>query len=99
VTAWASQGPQQHCLLSLHPDKGGVVVALQSSAHYSGSAAGAALGAGVRLAQLPHLAAGVVALASICQLWLAIRSKSSPAAPDGKNHHSQARAAVEGGLS
>jgi predicted MFS family arabinose efflux permease len=104
ATAWASQGPQQHRLLSLHPDKGGVVVALQSSAHYSGSAAGAALGGlalvgGVRLAQLPYLAAGVAALALICQLWLAIRSKSSSAAPDSEDCHSKAFAAVEGDLS
>ncbi len=81
-----------------------MVVALQSSAHYSGSAAGAALGGlalvgGVPLAQLPYLAAAVAALASICQLWLAIRSKSSSAAANGEDCPSKAFVAVEGDLS
>jgi predicted MFS family arabinose efflux permease len=80
--AWSTQTPQQHRLLSLHPDKGSIVVALQSSAHYSGSAAGAAvgglaLGAGVSLTQLPTLAGLTLAVALIGQLVIAVWSRSS----------------------
>lgn len=81
VAAWSSQAPQQHRLLSLHPDKGSVVVALQSSAHYLGSAAGAALGglalaAGFHLAQLPMLSAGLCVLAFTGQLGVLAMARS-----------------------
>ncbi|WP_250517794.1 hypothetical protein [Caballeronia sp. INDeC2] len=81
VAAWSSQAPQQHRLLTLHPDKGSVVVALQSSAHYLGSAAGAALGgialgAGFRLAQLPLLSAGLCVLAFTGQLGVLAAARS-----------------------
>lgn len=81
AAAWSSQAPQQHRLLALHSDKGSVAVALQSSAHYSGSAAGAALGglalgAGVPLLQLPFLAGGLAAVALIGQICIAAWSRS-----------------------
>ncbi|HEX7907574.1 MAG TPA: MFS transporter [Paraburkholderia sp.] len=81
AAAWSSQAPQQHRLLSLHPDKGGIVVALQSSAHYLGSAAGAALGgvalaAGMRLTQLPLLSTGLIVLALSGQLGVAAWARS-----------------------
>lgn len=81
AAAWSSQAPQQHRLLTLHPDKAGVVVALQSSAHYLGSAAGAALGglalaAGIRLTQLPMLSTALVVIALSGQLGIALWAKS-----------------------
>ncbi len=82
AAAWSTQTPQQHRLLSLHPDKGGIAVALQSSAHYAGSAAGAAvgglaLGVGVSLTQLPALAGLMLAVALIGQIGIAVWSRSS----------------------
>lgn len=76
AAAWSSQGPQQYRLLSLHADKASVVVALQSSAHYLGSAAGAALcgGAlteGVGVNHLPMIAAALILLALSGQLGVA----------------------------
>jgi predicted MFS family arabinose efflux permease len=81
AAAWSSQGPQQHRLLSLHSDKGGIVVALQSSAHYLGSAAGAALGgialaAGMRFTQLPLLSTSLIVLALSGQLCVAAWARS-----------------------
>jgi len=82
AAAWSTQTPQQHRLLSLHPDKGSIVVALQSSAHYSGSGAGAAigglaLGAGVSLTQLPTVAGLMLAVALVGQIGIAMWSRSS----------------------
>jgi predicted MFS family arabinose efflux permease len=82
AAAWSTQTPQQHRLLSLHPDKGSIVVALQSSAHYSGSGAGAAigglaLGAGVSLTQLPTLAGLMLSVALVGQIGIAMWSRSS----------------------
>ena len=92
AAAWSTQTPQQHRLLSLHPDKGSIAVALQSSAHYGGSAAGAAvgglaLGAGVSLTQLPVLAGLMLAVALIGQIGIAVwnqfdRSRSDQSQPD-----------------
>ncbi|TAL97779.1 MAG: MFS transporter [Paraburkholderia sp.] len=81
IAAWSSQAPQQHRLLSLHPDKGSIVVALQSSAHYLGSAAGTALGglalaSGFSLTQLPLLSTGLIALALSAQLGVATWARS-----------------------
>lgn len=85
AAAWSSQAPQQHRLLALHSDKGGVAVALQSSAHYSGSAAGAALGglalgAGVSIVHLPFFAGGMAAVALIGQFCIAVWSGSGESA-------------------
>ena len=76
AAAWSSQAPQQHRLLSLHPENGSVVLALQGSAHYAGSAARAALGglalaAGASIRQLPLLSAGLVGAAMAGQLVIA----------------------------
>jgi predicted MFS family arabinose efflux permease len=81
AAAWSSQAPQQHRLLTLHPDKASIVVALQSSAHYLGSAAGAALGglalaAGIRLTQLPLLSTALVVIALSGQLGITVWAKS-----------------------
>nr|MCE4124494.1 MFS transporter [Burkholderia cepacia] len=81
VAVWSSQAPQQHRLLSLHPDKGNIVVALQSSAHYRGSAAGTALGGlalavGFRLTQLPLLCTGLIVLALSGQFGVAFWARS-----------------------
>ncbi|MBH1932805.1 MFS transporter [Streptomyces sp. AV19] len=64
---WALQVPQQHRLLELRPDRGPVVLALNSSALYLGSAVGSALGgaalsAGLAPRALPLAAAAVAAL-------------------------------------
>jgi len=82
AAAWSTQTPQQHRLLSLHPDKGSIAVALQSSAHYAGSAAGAAVGglalsAGVSLTQLPTLAGLMLAVALVGQIGIAVWSRFS----------------------
>lgn len=81
AAAWSSQGPQQYRLLSLHGDKASVVVALQSSAHYLGSAAGAALCGsalidGVRVNHLPLIAAGLILVALSGQIGIAARATS-----------------------
>lgn len=81
AAAWSTQTPQQYRLLSLHPDKGSIALALQSSAHYSGSAAGAAagglaLGAGVSPTQLPTLAGGTLLVAFVGQVWISLLSRS-----------------------
>lgn len=85
AAAWSSQAPQQHRLLSLHPDKGGIAVALQSSAHYSGSAAGAALGGflvstGITFERLPFLAGILAACALAAQVVIAFRKEPRPLA-------------------
>ena len=41
---WATQAPQQHILLKIHPKHGGPAVALNSSINYLGSAIGSAVG-------------------------------------------------------
>lgn len=84
AAAWSTQTPQQHRLMALHPDKGSIGVALQSSAHYSGISAGSALGGlalagGVPLTRLPLLAAGLVGLALIGQIGIALRIRPAPA--------------------
>ncbi len=84
AAAWSTQTPQQHRLISLHPDKGSIGVALQSSAHYSGISAGSALGGlalagGVPLMRLPLLAAVLVGLALIGQIGIALRIRPTPA--------------------
>ncbi|WP_171171035.1 MFS transporter [Streptomyces sp. I05A-00742] len=64
---WALQVPQQHRLLEARPDRGPVVLALNNSALYLGSAVGSALGglalsAGLDPGALPWAAAAVAAL-------------------------------------
>ncbi|GAA0431832.1 MFS transporter [Streptomyces luteireticuli] len=64
---WALQVPQQHRLLELRPDRGPVVLALNGSALYLGSAVGSAVGgvalsAGLAPRTLPWAAAAVAAL-------------------------------------
>ncbi|CAN7750590.1 MFS transporter [Caballeronia sp. LjRoot34] len=76
VAAWGSQAPQQHRLLTLRPRQGNAAVALHSSAHYLGSAVGAALGgsaiaAGVHVSSLPLLAAGVLSIVTAVQICIA----------------------------
>jgi predicted MFS family arabinose efflux permease len=70
---WSSQAPQQHALHSIEPKHGAVVVALNSSANYLGSAIGAALGglviaAGILPAHLPYIAGSIAVLAFIGQI-------------------------------
>ncbi len=78
---WGAQAQQQHRLLSLKPEQGSTAVALHSSAHYLGSAAGAALfGAalaiGVHVVNLPRLSLGILAIALIGQIAIAWTSRS-----------------------
>jgi predicted MFS family arabinose efflux permease len=101
AAAWSSQAPQQHRLLSLHPDKGSVAVALQSSAHYSGSAAGAALGglavgAGVAFEQLPLLAGALAAVALIAQIVIALRQQHRAPSESAMTEPVGLRAAIKG---
>lgn len=70
---WALQVPQQHRLLELRPDRGPVVLALNSSALYLGSAVGSALGgvalsAGLTPRALPWATAAVAALGLVAHL-------------------------------
>lgn len=72
AAGWSSQAPQQHTLLSIHPEHGSIVVALNSSANYLGSSIGAALGGiiislGILPAYLPYFAATAAAIALILQ--------------------------------
>ncbi|MFI7098429.1 MFS transporter [Streptomyces sp. NPDC050161] len=67
AAGWAFQVPQQHRLLELSADRGPIVLALNNSALYLGSAVGSALGglalaAGLAPYALPWVAAGVAAL-------------------------------------
>ncbi|MGV7243652.1 MFS transporter [Caballeronia sp. M23-90] len=78
VAAWGSQAPQQHRLLSLQPEHGSTAVALHSSAHYLGSAVGAALGgfalaAGTPVSKLPLFALVIVLVTLAIQLLIASR--------------------------
>ena len=76
---WASQGPQQHTLLTLKPEPGSVAVALNGVANDLGGAVGAALGgrgqvlAGI--AALPVTAAGVAVSAPALQLAILPRRR------------------------
>ncbi|MGY2051628.1 MFS transporter [Methylobacterium sp. JK268] len=84
LLGWASQAPQQHRLLAAHPGHGAAAVALNSSANYLGSAAGALLGGllldgGAAPRHLPLAAAAAVALA----LGLSAVRFRRPARPPG----------------
>lgn len=75
---WASQTPQQHALLQLHPNHGAASVALNSSANYLGSAVGSALFgfamlSGLTPSQLPF-AAGCLVLVTLLGQWGIISS-------------------------
>lgn len=64
AAGWALQVPQQHRLLALRAERGTIVLALNNSALYLGSAIGSALGglalgAGLAPHALPWAAAGV----------------------------------------
>ncbi|MEC4015095.1 MFS transporter [Streptomyces sp. H27-D2] len=81
---WALQVPQQHRLLALRPDRGPVVLALNNSALYLGSAVGSALGglalaAGLAPYVLPWIAAGVAALGLLLHALTAVRVPSGTA--------------------
>ncbi|OAJ33713.1 Purine efflux pump PbuE [Piscirickettsiaceae bacterium NZ-RLO1] len=76
---WSSLAPQQHTLLSIQPQQGAAVVALNGSCNYLGSAVGAMLGGvlisyGVLPAYLPYWAGVVSFLALISQIFIVIRS-------------------------
>lgn len=75
ASGWSSQAPQQHILLSTHPQHGSIVVALNSSANYLGSSIGAALGGviislGIMPSTLPYFAGSVAAVAFIVQFFV-----------------------------
>ena len=78
ATGWSSQAPQQHALLTMEPNHGAIVVALNSSANYLGSALGAGLGGlvlgmGLLPAHLPYIAGGMALLACLGQLLIVKR--------------------------
>ena len=82
IAGWGSQAPQQHRLLSLQPQHGSTAVALHSSAHYLGSAVGAALGGialtrGISTSSLPWLAAVFIAVTLTIQLAISIHRNKS----------------------
>lgn len=73
LCGWASLAPQQHVLLQANPADGATAVAANASANYLGSALGATIGsllvaAHVAPTVLCGSAAGVAALALLCQL-------------------------------
>jgi predicted MFS family arabinose efflux permease len=74
VAVWGSQAPQQHRLLSMRPRHASTAVALRSSSHYLGSAAGAALGgfalaAGIAVLNLPFFAVATASVTLAGQLF------------------------------
>ncbi|MGW2190142.1 MFS transporter [Streptomyces sp. NPDC001719] len=76
---WAFQVPQQHRLLALSPGRGPVVLALNGSALYLGSAVGSALGglalsSGMRASALPWAAAGIVGAGLLLHVVTAVRA-------------------------
>jgi predicted MFS family arabinose efflux permease len=80
ATGWSSQAPQQHALLSIEPEHGAIVVALNSSANYLGSAIGAglgglALGFGVLPNFLPYIAGAIALTACAGQIILSRRRR------------------------
>lgn len=69
---WSSVAPQQHTLLALYPNQGSIVVALNSSANYLGSALGSVLGGlviwgGMSPSKLPYAAGLIASLALVGQ--------------------------------
>lgn len=75
ATGWSSQAPQQHTLLTLEPKHGAILVALNSSANYLGSAIGAGLGGfvlsmGISPGRLPYFSGGIAVFACVCQLTI-----------------------------
>ncbi len=82
AAGFASPPPQQHLLLERAPDRGAVAVAVNGSAIYLGSAIGSglfgyALHAGLRVEDLPPIAAGVCALALLIYLTVVVRRGQS----------------------
>lgn len=78
ATAWGAQTPQQHRMLMLQPKHGSTAVGLHSSAHYLGSAVGAALGGvimafGFPIGQLPLLASAILLVAMVWQIAIALQ--------------------------
>ncbi|MFI1797015.1 MFS transporter [Streptomyces sp. NPDC020379] len=76
---WALQVPQQHRLLALSPGRGPVVLALNNSALYLGSAVGSALGglalsSGIPASALPWAAAGTVGAGLLLHAVTAVRA-------------------------
>ncbi|MEU7105586.1 MFS transporter [Streptomyces sp. NPDC046215] len=85
---WALQVPQQHRLLALRPGRGPVVLALNNSALYLGSAvgsalAGLALSAGLRPAALPWAAAAVAGAGLLLHASATARRGRPRAVPTG----------------
>ncbi|QLE72272.1 MFS transporter [Streptomyces rectiverticillatus] len=79
AAGWALQVPQQHRLLTLRPGRGTVVLALNNSALYLGSAVGSALGglalsAGLRPSALPWAAAAVAGAGLLLHALAATRA-------------------------
>lgn len=100
ATGWASQAPQQHVLLLSHPNQGATAVALNSSFNYLGSAVGSALGgivllAGLTPSQLPYTAGGLIVVALLGQLLVALR-ESKKIRLTSINQDSFKEAAVKG---
>ncbi|MFG2225527.1 MFS transporter [Streptomyces sp. NPDC048644] len=82
AAGWAFQVPQQHRLLELSADRGPIVLALNNSALYLGSAVGSALGglalaAGLAPYALPWVAAGVAALGLVVHGAAGRRSRAA----------------------
>ncbi|MEV6674879.1 MFS transporter [Streptomyces sp. NPDC051162] len=76
---WALQVPQQHRLLALSPGRGPVVLALNNSALYLGSAVGSALGglalsSGIHASALPWAAAGIAGAGLLLHAVTAVRA-------------------------
>ncbi len=79
---WSSLVPQQHALLALRPEHGAVVVALNSSCNYLGSAAGAVCGglliaSGVAQAMLPYYASAAALAALLFHLSIQVVTRKS----------------------
>ncbi len=83
MMGWSTVVPQQHTLLSEQPHHSEVVVALNSSVVYLGSAVGAALGGlvismGVLPASLPYFAGAIGLLACLGQLMIIYKHRFIP---------------------
>jgi predicted MFS family arabinose efflux permease len=84
ILGFATPVPQQHRLIGIRPEHGAIVVALNASAIYLGSAVGAALGGlvlalGIAAPSLAYLAAALTVLA-----WLLHLATKGPGRPGAR---------------
>ncbi|WKK21560.1 MFS transporter [Streptomyces olivoreticuli] len=102
AAGFASPAPQQEQLLAARPDNSNVVVALNDSAIYLGSAVGSALfgavlAAGLPMSALPYVAAGFAVLGLLVHLLVVpnVSARTSGASGTGSPVPAEATAVIE----